>query len=91
MPDRDTFDLIASIDWTPIVVALITLSGVVFNTLVGLFVWSQLRTPSGKSIGKQVEDVNHTTRSNWHMIGAMRDEGRPPQLAAPPVAPEGEA
>jgi hypothetical protein len=60
-----------AIDWTPIVVALITLSGVIFNTLVGLFIWWQLRTPSGTRIGKQVEDARHDGLATHYRVRAL--------------------
>jgi hypothetical protein len=78
---HDALALGSAIDWTPIVVALITLSGVVFNALVGAFVVYQLRTPSGMRIGKQVEAAHHVSLANNYRIqslaSALGEAGEP--------------
>lgn len=71
MQARDAFALAVAFDWTAVVVALITLAGVVFNGLLGAFLVVQLRTPSGKRIGAQVEDSHHVALANHYRIRAL--------------------
>lgn len=66
----------SSIDWTNVILALIAaLPGIVAAVYAGK-VHRQVRTPSGKPIGAQVEDTLHTSLSNnYHLqsIGAKMD------------------
>jgi hypothetical protein len=71
---HDALTLIAAIDWGPIVVALITLAGVIFNGCLGAYVMWHLRTPSGTSIGKQVEHANVTAIVTHHRVEALAKE-----------------
>jgi hypothetical protein len=78
---HDNYAVLAAVDWTAISVALITLTGVIFNSLVGLFLYWQLRTPSGTRIGKQVEDAHHVGLANHYRImslaSALGEPGEP--------------
>lgn len=89
MPGRDDLALLAAIDWTAIVVALITLAGVIFNACLGAFVLLLIRTPSGTRIGKQVEDTQHVSlANNAHLqVMAARDDRTRDAAAKPPTAP----
>ena len=58
----------AAIDWTPVIVAALTLVGVCVNVLAGVYIAVHVRTPSGTRIGKQVEDANITAITNRHML-----------------------
>jgi hypothetical protein len=71
VPGRDALAFIAAIDWTPILVAIITLAGTVFVALLNLYVVRQIRTPSGRSIGAQVEDAHHVGLANHYRIRAL--------------------
>lgn len=64
MLGRDPVAFLAAIDWNAIIVALITLSGVIFNGLIALYIARYVRTPSGMRIGKQVEWAHHTVIAN---------------------------
>lgn len=68
MQGHELASLVASIDWNAIIVALITLSGVVFNGLVALYIARYVRTPSGMRIGKQVEWAHHTVIANSALL-----------------------
>jgi hypothetical protein len=64
--------LLAVIDWTTVIVTSIGAAVTIANGLGITILYTHLRTPSGTKIGKQVEDVNHTARSNWHTLDAVR-------------------
>jgi len=68
---HDGAAFVAAIDWTPVIVAVITLFGVCVNVLGAIYIAVQLRTPSGPSIGKQVEAAHLTSISNAHRITAL--------------------
>ncbi len=71
---RDALGLVAVIDWTPIVVAIITLIGVLGAACINAYVLIQLRTPSGTSIGKQVENTHHLAIGTRNVTVAMAQE-----------------
>ena len=71
MQARDAVALVAAIDWTPIVVAVITLVGVCITVAGNIYLAWQLRTPSGPKIGTQVEQAHLTSISNAHRITAL--------------------
>jgi len=69
---------VAAIDWTPVIVALIGMVGSVTSAAIGAYVVYQLRTPSGTSIGKQVESThlaaigaNHRADAVARRLGAL--------------------
>lgn len=71
---------IAAIDWTPVLVAIITLIGVFFNGWIALKLHAQLKTPSGTSIGKQVENINHIAIGTHHAaVKVAREMGIKPE------------
>ena len=71
MQAREAAGFVAAIDWTPVIVALIGMIGSVTSAAIGAYVVWQLRTPSGTSIGKQVEGAHLTSISNAHRITAL--------------------
>lgn len=71
-----------SVDWTQVLVALIFTIPAIIAAIYSARTHSQVQTPSGKSIGKQVEDALHTALSNnYHLqaIGAQVEAPTPPQ------------
>lgn len=68
MPGRDDLALLAALDWTPIVVALITLISSLGVAALNVWVVLHLRTPSGTRIGKQVENNAHLTIDNRNLL-----------------------
>jgi len=74
VPGRDAAGAVLALDWTPIVVAALTLVGVVFNGVVAVYITTRLRTPSGTTIGKQVEDVNNIALINHHRLVRLINE-----------------
>jgi hypothetical protein len=66
--------LASSIDWTNVLVALIAGLPAIIAAVGVYLLHTEIRTPSGKSIGKQVEDVNHTTISSQHHLVAISDK-----------------
>ena len=62
---------IVGLDWTPILVALITLVGVCINAFVAVYVARLVRTPSKRSIGEQVESAHHIAITNRTLLTRM--------------------
>jgi len=59
------------VGWPDVALALIAgLPGIIAAVYGGMNRRS-LRTPSGKSIGRQVEDVNHTTIATHHNLASL--------------------
>jgi hypothetical protein len=74
--------LAASIDWTNVILALIAATPGIIAAIYAGKVHRQVKTPSGKPIGAQVEDALHTALSNnYHLqsIGAKVEAATPPQ------------
>jgi hypothetical protein len=70
--------VVGSTDIYDVLVAIVAAVPATIGALTAFYVARQLRTPSKRSVGKQIEDVNHTSRSNWHMLNATRrDVGIP--------------
>jgi hypothetical protein len=65
-PDPGGFVL--AFDWSAVVVALITLVGVVVNAVVAVYVARLVRTPSKQSIGSQVESAHTIAITNRHIL-----------------------
>jgi hypothetical protein len=73
----------SSVDWTNVLVALIAGLPAILAAVFAARTHSQVQTPSGKTIGKQVEDALHLALSNnYHLqsIGA-KVEAPTPSLA----------
>ena len=68
---HNAFGLVAAIDWTPVIVAVVTLAGVVFTGWIALRLHAQLKTPSGMTIGKQVENPHHLMIGTRNMTAAI--------------------
>jgi hypothetical protein len=72
--------LASSVDWTNVLVALIAGLPAIIAAVGVLLIHSKIKTPSGTSIGKQVEDVLHTSlANNYHLRTlAPKGDGTPP-------------
>lgn len=68
MAFHDSPQLLAAFDWDMVVVALITAVASCVNTALGVVMWKLLRTPSGTSIGDQVESAHHTAIANNYRL-----------------------
>jgi hypothetical protein len=86
---RDAFAFVAAIDWTPVLVAVIAMIGSLGSAAISAYVVLQLRTPSGMSIGKQVEGAHLTTVGNSHRITALAARLGVPETAEPLKGDEG--
>jgi hypothetical protein len=74
---------VGSIDWTNVLDTLIITVPAIIAAIYAARVHQQVRTPSGKSIGKQVEDALHVAISNNHYATAISAEvGAKPSAAA---------
>jgi hypothetical protein len=61
----------ASIDWNTILLALIAAAPGIIAAYYSGKIHKQIKTPSGKPIGAQVEDTLHTAIvNNHHLVGA---------------------
>lgn len=75
--------LVAAIDWTMVLDTAILTVPAIIAALYARSVHLQVKTPSGRSIGRQVEDTLHTTISNYHYANAISDKvGAEPAPAA---------
>lgn len=78
--------MIASgVDWTNVLVALIAGLPAIIAAFAAILVHRQIQTPSGTSIGKQVEGVLHTAlANNYHLraIGGTVNAPDPPEAQA---------
>jgi hypothetical protein len=61
----------ASVGWPDVTIALIAGLPGILAAFAALRVNQQIRTPSKTSIGRQIEDVNHTARANNYHLQAM--------------------
>lgn len=59
------------VDWTLVLVALIGAIPATIAAWASLQAKRQLKTPSGTSIGKQVEDAHHTALANNYRLQAL--------------------
>jgi glutamate formiminotransferase len=77
--------VLAAIDYTTVLVALIAAIPATLAALGTLQIRRQIQTPSKTSIGRQIEDVNHTARANNYHLQAMGSDmgtATPPEAAA---------
>jgi hypothetical protein len=63
---------LAVVDWTQVLVALIAGLPAILAAVVSLRVRRDIQTPSGRSIGKQVEDNRHVGLSNAYRLESLR-------------------
>lgn len=65
----------ATIDWTQVLIAIVASVPATISAIGVIFVRRDLRTPSGTTIGKQVEDTNHNSRvaatQSLHIAGQV--------------------
>jgi len=74
---------VGSIDWTNVLDTLIITVPAIIAAIYAARVHQQVRTPSGNSIGKQVEDALDVAISNNHYATAISAEvGAKPSAAA---------
>ena len=71
MPGREAFAFVAAIDWTRVILAAFTFAGVCVNIGGWVYVAIKIRTPSGTSIGKQVEGTHFAAIGANHRVDAL--------------------
>lgn len=77
--------LVASVDWTKVLLGLIAIVPTTVSCLMWVYLHSQIKTPSGTSIGRQVENALHTAlANNYHLrsIGGTVDAPAQPEATA---------
>ena len=72
--------LLAAIDWTNVLVALIAGLPAIIAAVGVLLVHGQIKTPSGRNIGAQVEWAAHTAKANNMLLATANG---PTKEAAP--------
>lgn len=66
------------LDWTPVVVAIITVVGTFLNTALIVYVYSRVRPPSGGHPGKALEDTRDTAYATNAIVTMLaREHGIP--------------
>lgn len=70
--------MIAATTWPDVTLALIAALPGLIAAIAALRIHSKIRTPSGKSIGAQVEDVLHTALSNNYRLRSITQTAEPP-------------
>lgn len=53
--------LVAAADWQDVIIASLTLAGVIFNGFIAIYLTRQVRTPSGETLGKVAERTHDNT------------------------------
>ena len=53
--------LVAAADWQDVVIAALTLAGVVVNGFVAVYIATHVRTPSHRRLGELVEETHSIT------------------------------
>lgn len=88
--------IVASVDWTNVLVALIAGLPAIIAAIAAMLVRRDIKTPSGTAIGKQVENALHTSlANNYHLRALGNTVGAPPspeartEAAKVPDLPEG--
>jgi hypothetical protein len=74
--------VVASIDWTNIAVAFIAGAPGIIAALGIRVVHGKIKTPSGTSIGEQVENALHTSLANNYRLRSIGDKVHAPVSAA---------
>ncbi len=65
------FILASGVGWPDVAIALIAGLPGILAAVTGIAVHRQVKTPSGTTIGRQVEDTNHLAISNRNSLHAM--------------------
>lgn len=86
--------VVGSIDWTTVIAALIASLPAIIAAIFAAKVNSQIQTPSGPSIGKQVESAHLTGIANNMLLSAKNGPTKnieatavTAEAAAPPQVP----
>ena len=77
--------LASTVNWTNVLVALIAGLPAIIAAFAAILVHRQIQTPSGTSIGKQVESVQHVALANHYKllaIGGATGAPDPPEAQA---------
>jgi hypothetical protein len=74
--------LLASIDYTTVIVAAIGAIVAIVNGLGIALIYTHIRTPSGTTIGKQTESLHHVALGNNYRLQTLThrlDKREPPE------------
>ncbi len=63
--------LASGVGWPDVAIALIAGLPGILAAVAGIAVHRQVKTPSGTTIGRQVEDTNHVAIANRHSLVAL--------------------
>lgn len=73
---------LSALEWTSIILASITAVTTIITTAISAWIYVQLRTPSGKSVGEMVERTEHLASVNTMRL--MQINGDPLEHASQP-------
>lgn len=83
-------DMGSAVDWTQVLVALIAGLPAILSAIFAYVVVVRTKTPSGDSIGKQVEQANHLTAANVNLTMQVHDAVKGTTPIPPPLKPQSE-
>ncbi len=66
--------VLAAIDWTPVLVSLITLAGVVFTGLCQVFFYFYIKPPSGGRLGKMMEQTHANSAISVAAVTGLEED-----------------
>jgi hypothetical protein len=72
VPDPNV--LASAIDWTPVIVACITLAGVIFTGLCQLFFFWYIKPPSGGRLGRMMEQVHANSSATVAAVTGLQED-----------------
>lgn len=67
----------AAVDWTMVLDTLIITLPAIIAAIYAALIHSQIKTPSGRSIGKQVEWTGHTAKANNMLLAKANGPTKP--------------
>ena len=66
--------LVAAIDWTYVIVALIAGLPAIISAVLGAHIVQQIKTPSGEPIGRVSEKSHDMTSANFALLRKVADK-----------------
>ncbi len=67
-------DVLAAIDWTPVIVALITLSGVILGLACQVFFFFYIRPTSGGRLGAMMEQTHANSAISVAAVTGLQED-----------------
>ncbi len=77
--------VLAAIDWTPVIVAIITLAGVIFTCATQVLFYFYIKPPSGGRLGRMLEETHAGTHVAVAAVVGLDKEDTNGHETLPPV------